>query len=443
MNCPSARKARLFRFCALVLSFSWLVIGASSGQNVNWADDDEVRLVIVLARHGVRAPIESEIRSSIYNAEPWPSWPVQPGVLTPHGAEALHLLGNYYRARYVRLLPRKPCESSGIYAEANTTQRTIASAHAFMTGLRPDCEIKVDFLTENEGKENPLFLPNLNDLADRQRLAAAVDGRMNGRPDWFTDAFRTTLSEMQHVLSECGGERCDQKRADLLASREHVRVPAGPGLVDVDGAVTLGADVAENFLLEYAEGMPMSSVGWGRVSRDDLNQFMEMNTRYHDFVLRTPYFAQVGASEMAARIRDTLDGAAKRVVQRPFGAPQDRFVLLMGHDSNLAWLGGLLRLDWMVVDQTFNATPPGSALVFELHHNRASGKDRIQVFFISQTLNQIRSLSLLEGSEQPSVAPVFVPGCSGPAPPYACALEDFDRVVTSAINQRFIAYRTK
>ena len=236
MNCLPARKVRLFRLCALALSS--LIIGASSGQSGSRANDDEVRLVIVLARHGVRAPIESEIRSNIYNTEPWPSWPVQPGVLTTHGAEALRLLGGYYRARYVRLLSHTPCESSGVYAEANTTQRTIASAHAFMMGLRPDCEIKVHFLAESEGRENPLYLPALNDLTDRQRLAAAIGGRMNGRPDWFTDAFSATLNEMQRVLSGCNGQRCDGGRVDLRASQEQVRVPAGPGLVDVDGPVS-------------------------------------------------------------------------------------------------------------------------------------------------------------------------------------------------------------
>ncbi|WP_433966330.1 GlsB/YeaQ/YmgE family stress response membrane protein [Tunturiibacter gelidiferens] len=43
-------------------------------------------------RHGVRAPIESETRSGAYNAQPWPAWPTEPGVLTPHGAQALRLL---------------------------------------------------------------------------------------------------------------------------------------------------------------------------------------------------------------------------------------------------------------------------------------------------------------------------------------------------------------
>ena len=66
--------------------------------------------------------------------------------------------------------------------------------------------------------------------------------------------------------------------------------------------VTLGADFAENFLLQYTEGMPISQVGWGRVSRAKLNELMQMNTQYHDFMLRTPYGAQVAASDLAIHL---------------------------------------------------------------------------------------------------------------------------------------------
>jgi 4-phytase/acid phosphatase len=444
MNCTRPRKAQLFRFCVFLFVLSWFFIGVSSGQGSNATDDDEVRSVIVLARHGIRAPIKSETRSSAYNVEPWPSWPVQPGVLTPHGEKALRLLGDYYRVRYVQLLPNSPCEKSGIYAEANTTQRTIASAHAFVKGLRPDCQIEVHYLAESDGKENPLYMPVLNDTSNRKKLAEAINGRMNGRPDWFTDAFKPTLIKMRSILTECNGGNCDRNKLDLLAEQELIQAASGLDLVDTDGPVTLGADFAENFLLEYTEGLPMSDVGWGRVSRDDLNQFMEMNTRYHDFLLRTPFFAQVGASEIADRIRNTLKGAASgKPVERRFGSMQDHFVLLVGHDSNLAWLGGLLRLDWLLPDETFNATPPGSGLVFELHHNRISDMYSVQVLFISQTLDEMRNLRALVGSEQPTVVPVFVPGCSGPGPAYACSLEDFDRIVISAIHMRFVSSERK
>ena len=88
--------------------------------------------------------------------------------------------------------------------------------------------------------------------------------------------------------------------------------------------------------------------------------------------------------------------------------------------------------------ETFNATPPGSALVFEVRRSRINNGSVVQVFFMSQTLEQIRDLHPLTGAEHPSVAPVFVPGCSGPAPAYACSVEQFGRVVDSAIDTRFV-----
>src|SRR5882762_4292268 len=62
---------------------------------------DELRLVIVVSRHGIRAPIESETRGNRFNKKQWPTWPVAPGVLTPHGAAV---------APDGRVVPRAICE---------------------------------------------------------------------------------------------------------------------------------------------------------------------------------------------------------------------------------------------------------------------------------------------------------------------------------------------
>jgi 4-phytase/acid phosphatase len=401
---------------------------------------DEIRAVIVLARHGVRAPIESETRSGAYNAQPWPAWSVAPGVLTAHGTEALRLLGEYYRSRYPSLLGQPSCEHPDIYIEANTTQRTIASAKALLSGFAPQCTIDVHF---RPNQQNPLFSPVANPAIDHQKANDATPGRMADQPTWFANAFAVPLAQMHHVLTDCTGNGCDKTKPDFRTAiaKNGVASPRDPG---VENPVTLGADFAENFLLEYTEGLPMSQVGWGRVSCDELNELMEMNTRYHDFMLRTPYLAQAAASNLAAHIRDTIVSVATGV-DKPsrLGTPEDRFLVLDGHDSNLTWIGGLLRLDWLLPDQTFNATPPGSALVFEVHRNIADGANTVRVFFVSQTLDQMRYLRPLTGAEQPSVAPIFVPGCSGPAPAYACSVDDFARVVTAAIDDRLVERTTK
>ena len=422
--------------CAVLMSAC--CICSTARAQASTTSDDELRSVIILIRHGVRVPIESEIRASSYNAQPWPSWPVAEGVLTAHGTKALNLLGEWYRARYASLFEGTPCDKRGIYAEANTTQRTIASAHAMLDGLAPGCNIQVH--QAPAGKRNPLFSGPTGPPVDKQRLMDATDGRMANNPDWYVHAFAVPMAMMYHVMHDCttGDKECDPSKPDFRT----VRVKDGkamPRNAREENPVTLGADFAEHLLLEYTEGMPMEQVGWGRVTRADLDQLMEMNTRYHDFMLRTPYSTQVVASNLADHIRATVDASATgKPTAGELGVPTDRFVLLDAHDGNLSWLGGLLRIDWLLQDQTFNATPPGSGFVFEVHRSRSTGKSTVQVSYISQTLDQMRYLQPLSPTNMPSIAPIFVPGCSGPAPTYACTVEDFDHMVTTSIDKNFV-----
>jgi 4-phytase/acid phosphatase len=170
---------------------------------------------------------------------------------------------------------------------------------------------------------------------------------------------------------------------------------------------------------------------------------MEMNTRYHDFILRTPYYAQEAAGPMAQKIGQWLSAAAAGLnIPIKTGRPDapagggESLLYLSAHDANLTWLGGLLRIDWIVSDETINATPPGSALVFELVHNTRTNADTVRALFIAQTLDQIRNLTPLTGAEKPSIAPIFLPGCSGPAPDYACSVDTFAQMIEDAARAR-------
>jgi 4-phytase / acid phosphatase len=426
------RSVFLFLLCGFCPALSLLPQYSFAQDTATNDRDSDLRAVVILTRHGVRAPLSSEIRGSLYNAQPWPEWSVPSGVLTEHGTAALRLMGAWYRARY-------GCQPHTVYAEANGAQRTIASAKALIEGLGVGCEANVT--TSPAGQANPLFGPAFAAEADPAKLANAILGRLGAHPDWWTRAFRESLEEMRHVLLDCTGTDCDHTKKSLLTAPALV-APVTRGLVNVDGPVAMGADFAEHFLLQYTEGLPMENVGWGRVSRPLLDRFMEMNTRYHDFVLRTTYYAQIAASDLAWRIAATMRQAASgKETTGALGGTRNRIVILAGHDSNLTWLGGLLRLDWLLPDETFNATPPGSGLVFELRRDRTTGEFRVSALFVSQTLDQIRYLKPLTGVEQPALVPVFIPGCSGRDPDYSCPVEDFSRVVEAAVDPRFVEPR--
>ncbi len=68
--------------------------------------------------------------------------------------------------RYLALLGSGDCTHTGIYIEANTTQRTIASAKAVRTGLEPQCSLEVPTAVHGP---NPLFLRPLPALSTSSR----------------------------------------------------------------------------------------------------------------------------------------------------------------------------------------------------------------------------------------------------------------------------------
>lgn len=305
--------------------------------------NEELRAVVILARHGVRTPIESETRSGVFNAQPWPAWPTDPGLLTPHGIEALKRMGEFYRHRYAALL--QGCNS--VRVESTNVPRTIASAKAVMSVVAPSCNVQI---TPDLAADPPSI--------DKTKLADAIDGRMAAQPQWFTNAFARPLAEMHDVLTKCTDcKSVPDFRTMMLDAGEQSPSMMQPGaglqkrlvvLRDAhkENAVALGADFAENLLLQYTEGLPMNQVGWGRVSRAKLDELMEMNTRYHDFILRTPYYAQQAAGPLAQKISSWLSTAAAGL-NTPIrtGRPDvpsgggESLLYLSAHDANLTLAG--------------------------------------------------------------------------------------------------------
>ena len=92
----------------------------------------------------------------------------------------------------------------------------------------------------------------------------------------------------------------------------------------------------------------------------------------------------------------------------------------------------MLHLSWLIKGDQLNNTPPGSALVFELHEPaRAGGEPFVRTFFTAQSLDAMRAGQ----GQNPLRVPVYIPGC----PSLDCPFEKFSAVVKSAINPSFVA----
>lgn len=66
---------------------------------------------------------------------------------------------------------------------------------------------------------------------------------------------------------------------------------------------------SEDLLLEYANGMEGSSLGWGRLTRENLDRVLEIHAVYSDLMRRTPYLARARGSNLLADVLQSLEQA--------------------------------------------------------------------------------------------------------------------------------------
>ena len=205
---------------------------------------------------------------------------------------------------------------------------------------------------------------------------------------------------------------------------------SGVGLL---GGLQVASDSSEVFLLEYANGMPDAEVGWGRIDLPGIRRALDLHDADYDLLYRTPYLAAREASALLARVAEALTGQAFGNLTPPEAAVRNaRLVAYVGHDTNIASLGGLLDAAWAIPGSPASPTLPAGALVFERRRS-PDGHERIYLSYIVQTLEQMRSATPLTLDAPPARTPIRIPGCSSNEPGYPCAIDDFRRLARSLI----------
>jgi 4-phytase / acid phosphatase len=405
--------------------------------------DGDLQMVIVLSRHGVRSPTAKPGALDVYSSKPWPKWPVEPGYLTPHGKQLMTMMGGWYRAYYADagLLPANGClNSASIYVTADDEERTLESAHGLLDGFDAHCALDVHAAPKNG--PDALFSHDFSNAsdADRDLAAAAVLGRIGNDPAHLAAANAGLLADMQSVLLGCAPGSCTAAQTTgkkMLTDQDSSIAPAsGDGLISIKSPLHSASTFAENFFLEYVEGMPMSDVAWGNVTPIKLGQLLALHSSYSDISERTPVMARAYAGNLATRIAATLQqGAQSKPVTGAIGEPGAKFMFLVGHDTNIETLSGLLDLHWMLSEQPVDPTFTGGALVFELRHAAKTNQYTVRAYYVSQSLEQMRHSTPLDLQHSPEKAPVFIPGCSGSAPGYDCPLDRFVNLVSRAASK--------
>ncbi len=420
------------------LAFLWLLVfplAVPAASSKSSAPQAELQFVVYLNRHGVRSPTGDPARYDAYSVVPWPKWSVPSGYLTPHGFELMKRYGAYDRAYLAfegLLVPSGCADAAQVSILADSDQRTRETGRALAEGMFPGCAVAVHALAE--GAADPLFHSARAGVGkeDRALALASIEGSIGGDADNLTAAYRPQLQVLDRLLAGCGQPAAaSSSRNSIFAAPAKKDNPAGDRDADLRGPLSTASSIAESLLLEYAEGMQGNSLGWGCLNEENLREVMQLHTAHSEYTDRTPVMARAEASNLLVHILDALEQSAsgKVVVGAP-GNPGDRALFLVGHDTNIAALAGLLNLHW-IVDGRPDDTPPGGALVFELWRS-AGGGYSVRVDYTAQSLDQMREAQVLTLAHPPLRVPVFVPDCG--RPDMSCSLGRFSAAVQRAID---------
>ena len=384
-----------------------------------------LRKVVILMRHGVRAPTQSPQKLSRWSDRKWPSWSAPPGDLTRNGFRLAEMMAvgirQYYGSRGL-VVPAGCAGHRDLYVYADNMQRTIATGQAVLKGFLGDCHvvpshfaigkdplfhaIKMNACRVDKGKARRKMMRDLQRMTDMR-------------------SFQNHMEDMRRIL--CSSE--DTKQA-ICALRRPTRIVVGEH-VALHGGLHVASAVGEAFLMEYADGKPLKDVGWGHLrSVHAVNRMLYLHNVYSAITRQESYVAAHGATPLMRAINNVL--MSGQLTEGRHAIPQAyrraKMVFLIGHDVNIAHVAGMLRLNWALTGQP-DRTPPDMGLAFDLYRNN-SGREWVGVRIFYQTLASMRAASLHKGDANPLSEPVVIKGCDSGPRRDLCTVKRFERIVS-------------
>jgi 4-phytase/acid phosphatase len=427
---------RLLPLLAIVAAVGFVHAATAAAE-----DDSELKCVVILTRHGVRAPLDSQMNFGRYAAEPWPEWEVPAGHLTPHGHQHMALMGEYYRQLLTQqglLSGDAKTDAPRIYLRADNDERTIATARELGTSLVPGRTLPV--VAHPEAKTDPLFRPMKIPLGHPDRVLGAADvlGRIGGNPAILEQANQAAFTTLEHVLLG-ESDKVPPGKSTVFDRPASVTAGNSDHTVNFQGPLQLAESMVDVFMLEYADGMPMDKVGWGRLTPARLTELIQLHSLFFELAQGSFYPSQAQGSNLVSHILATLGQAASgQPNPQAFGTPSQKVVVIVGHDTNLINVGSLLGASWWLPGTHRNPVLPGGALVFELRERRRDHQKIVCTYYVSQTLEQMRNLTPLSLEHPPAIAPIFLSGCSEADARFSAPFPKFSALLSRAIDPQFV-----
>lgn len=348
---------------------------------------------VILSRHGIRSPKESDAALRQWSTRAWPTWPGNQGDLTERGKELIRAQWAGMKPFLASngLIPAGGLPKSGEYALiADEDQRTRMSAIAMFEGLFPGCHIRPQY----GSRYDLLFHPDssMYRTMDRQKALAEVQALLD--PLDIDPAIGNALTILQDITKCCRSSLCGAlggtTSCTLQGLPNRMSIDPRKPKLDIAGKWHIASTLAEIMLLEFAQ-WPEKSAGWGEVDETVLRQIIPVHNAVFNATHRAHLLAKAGGTHMLEYIHETL-----------LSDKSPSLTILVGHDTNIAYVSGLLDIHWTDPELGIDPVIPGSFMTFELWQTAETGRE-IRAGFHAP------SLAFLRTSPASLTRPVSIP----------------------------------
>jgi 4-phytase/acid phosphatase len=431
-------------------------------------DGTTLQKIIIFGRHSIRSSTTCPTTLSQYAVDPFPSFSVYPGCLTPNGMAAETLLGAYYRLYLLQeklLTGNNQTDVPRAYFRANSIERSNVTAEMFQAGLLPGSQPAVHSypVSLTTPVFDPVFDPIATGVANvdpsiaatqaqeifnsQAGSASAVQSAYSGEYALIRSALFDYLLGTQppptppYCPQSQSSTACVDPTAQAIIIAPNTTPPLYTGAVINTGGLETMLNATDPFVMQYADNsfaFP-DDVAWGRLTADQISQQTRLTNLHFQIEMRLPYLARVQSSNAASHILRTMKQTAfpgSTSVGGAFGNANSRVVVVISSDAYVAGLAGLLNLHWQLPGYQPDFCAPGGALVFELR--QSSTGSIVRVFYTAQTFEQLRNLTLLTLDQPPATVQLLVPGGSKSATDLDVDFSVFQNLMTNAIGPAYV-----
>jgi len=390
------------------------------------ATNYELKQVVIVSRHGLRAPL-TEGADSLINATPykWQKWNTTGGFLTAKGGALEVYMGHYFNDWFVqnKLIQKNTCPTDEqYYIYTNVVPRTIATGQFFTTGAFPGCDkIKYNHLADLEAQD-PIFFQSINNNSKEYVTKAVAE------IESFIDKqnLAPSYAKLEQVIDYKNSHDCKvDKQCSLAKLPNTVNLDFGKES-SIDGPIHIAFWMVDAFMLQDYEGFPTNQVAWGRIKSDqDWRTLAKLRNAYIDAAYLQPIVVNQTIKPMLAHLNSLMPEKQSK--------DQANITVLVGHDTTVGPIIHAMGFKDYVLPGQYEKTPIGGKIVFQRWNDKKTGQDLLKVEYVYQSTKQLRNLEKLTLDNPAQRVTLSLKGCQIDANGF-CPWSDFKKVMNHLVN---------